>query len=392
MKAPLACALPAISLAVALLAGSPAAAQVAAERTWTRANDSRAIEFPVTAKGNKVLAVDTHTHTLFSDGVVWPSVRLWEAEQDHLAAYAVTDHLEYRPYLADVPSPDHNRPYQIALTEAERIKARAQVIPGAEISRYEPYGHFNALFLTDANALPVDLSMREDPRETLKAARAQGAFIIWNHAWALPGLEPGAADPMPDYQQEILAEGLFDAMEVANSWHVSDDAFRAALVHGLAVIGASDVHTLIDTDLQIPEGQHRTVTLVLAPDDSLDALRQGLFAKRTAALYRQTLYGREAELTEIVGAALRMPGRKRVLNFLAKEVVEVELTNDASIPLQLRFPGHSPLTRPGIVTVPANGALTVQFAGVPDVAAFALPVEVLNAFIAPERPLVITLR
>lgn len=392
MKAPLACALPAISLAAALLAGSPAAAQVAAERTWTRANDSRAIEFPVTAKGNKVLAVDTHTHTLFSDGVVWPSVRLWEAEQDHLAAYVVTDHLEYRPYLADVPSPDHNRPYQIAVTEAERIKARAHVIPGVEISRYEPYGHFNALFLTDANALPVDLSMREDPRETLKAARAQGAFIIWNHAWALPGLEPGAADPMPDYQQEILAEGLFDAMEVANSWQVSDDAFRAALVHGLAVIGASDVHTLIDTDLQIPEGQHRTVTLVLAPDDSLDALRQGLFAKRTAALYRQTLYGREAELTEIVGAALRMPGRKRVLNFLAKEVVEVELTNDASIPLQLRFPGHSPLTRPGIVTVPANGALTVQFAGVPDVAAFALPVEVLNAFVAPERPLVITLR
>ncbi|WP_300577238.1 Sb-PDE family phosphodiesterase [Phenylobacterium sp.] len=383
-------------LAAALLAASlappPTAAQAVGERTWTRANDSRTIEFPTTAKGNKVLAIDTHTHTLFSDGVVWPTVRLWEAEQDHLAAYAVTDHLEYRPYLADVPSQDHNRPYRVAATEAARIKARAHVVPGVEITRHEPYGHFNALFLTDANALPVDTTLRADPRETLKAARAQGAFIIWNHAWVLPGLEPGAADPLPAYQREILAEGLFDAMEVANSWQVSNDAFQTALTHGLAVIGASDVHTLIDTDTQIPEGQHRTVTLVLAADESVEGLRQALFAKRTAVLYRQSLYGREAELSEIVGAALRMPSRKRVTYFLAPDVVEVELTNDASIPLLLRFTSGSPISRPGVVTIPPHGALAVQFAGVADVAAFAPQVEVLNAFVAPDRPLVLTLR
>lgn len=383
-------------LAAALLAASlpppPTAAQSIGERSWTRANDSRAIEFPTTAKGNRVLALDTHTHTLFSDGVVWPTVRLWEAEQDRLAAYAVTDHLEHRPYLADVPSQDQNRPYQVAAAEAARIKARAHVIPGVEITRHEPYGHFNALFLADANALPVDTTLRADPREALKAARAQGAFIIWNHAWVLPGLEPGAADPLPAYQREILAEGLFDAMEVANSWQVSNDAFQTALTHGLAVIGASDVHTLIDTDTQIPEGQHRTVTLVLAADESVEGLRQALFAKRTAVLYRQTLYGRESELSEIVGAALRMPGRKRVMNFLAPDVVEVELTNDASIPLLLRFPSGSPISQPGVVTIPPHGARSVQFAGVADVAAFAPQVEVLNAFVAPDRPLTLSLR
>jgi 3',5'-nucleoside bisphosphate phosphatase len=373
-----------------LVAALPSAAQAPDERSWTRANDTRRIEFPATIKGDRVLAVDTHTHTVFSDGVVWPAVRVWEAEQDHLAAYAVTDHLEVHRYGADISTGDHNRPYAIAAEEAARIAAKTQPIPGVEITRNAPWGHFNALFLKDVNALPVDATMGQDPRPALKAARAQGAFLIWNHPWVLPGLD-AVADPMPAEQRGLLADGLLDAIEIANSSQYSAVAFDMALKHGLAVVGASDVHTPVDVDKQIPEGQHRTVTLVLAPDDSLTSIREALFKKRTAALYRQTLYGREQELSEIVGGSLRVTAKKRVENFLTKDIVEIELRNEASIPFQLRF-ATSPLTSPRVVTVPAHGKLTLQFANVADIAAFAPEAEVLNAFVDPRRALTLTLR
>lgn len=376
----------------ALLSAQPGVAQERDERSWTQANDTRRIDFPVTAKGEPVLAIDTHTHTLFSDGVVWPSLRVWEAEQDHLAAYAVTDHLEAHPYAPDIKTDDHNRAFAIAAKEAARIGARVQPVAGVEITRGVPWGHFNALFLKDANTLAVDPTMSKDPTDVLKAAHAQGAFLIWNHPWVLPGLDPPAADPMPAEQQGLLKQGLIDAIEIANSAQVSTVAFDMALKHGLAVVGSSDVHGAIDADKQIPEGQHRTSTLVIAKDGSVAALREALAQKRTVAFFRRSLYGRERELGEIVGGALRITSRKRAQSFLTKYMVEIELTNAASIPFQLRFVSALALTTPGVVTVPAHGKLTIQFADVADMAAFAPKVEVLNAFVDPRTNLVLALR
>lgn len=381
------------SIAVALLmAAAPAGAQSPPERTSTRAHDTRAIEFPATAAGDRVLAVDTHTHTLFSDGLVWPTIRLWEAERDHLAAYALTDHLEARPHKGDVLGDDRNRPYAIATAEAARIKSRVQPINGAEITRELPWGHFNVLFVTDVNAIPVG-DLKSDPRPALRAARGQGAVIIWNHPWAYPGLDRGAGDPMPAGHRALLADGLMDAVEIANSAQYSSEAFDMALKHGLAVVGASDVHGLIDSDLQIPEGQHRTTTLVLAPDASIAAIRDAVLRKRTAALFRQALYGRERELSEIVGGALRIAGRRRVESFLTRDVVELEVRNDASIPFHLRFdPAAIPLTASRLAVVPARGKLVIQVANVSDLDGFTVKAEVLNAFIEPGRNLALTLR
>ncbi len=388
LKAPLA-----VALAVAaFLSAQPGLAQTAPERTWTRTDDTRRIAFPVTARGEQVLAIDTHTHTAFSDGVVWPTFRLWEAEQDHLAAYGVTDHLDYQRYKADIRVGDHNRPYVIAEEEAKRIASRAQPIRGTEITRDLPWGHFNALFLQDANALPVDLSMKEDPRPALKAARAQGAFVIWNHAWVFPGLEGASADLMPARHRALLSEGLLDAMEIANSLQYSAAAFDVALKNGLAVIGASDVHTAIDVDSQIPEGQHRTATLVIAKNGSLPAIQEALAQKRTAAIFRHSVYGRERELSEIVGGALRIASRKRAESFLAKDIVEIELTNDAFMPFQLRFTSVAPLTTPRVVTIPAHGRLSLQFVNIADMDGFTLQAQVLNAFTDPRTNLTLTLR
>ena len=57
---------------------------------------SRVLVFPDTRDGRRVLSVDLHTHSVFSDGHVWPTVRTWEAQRDGLAAMAGTEHREYQ--------------------------------------------------------------------------------------------------------------------------------------------------------------------------------------------------------------------------------------------------------------------------------------------------------
>ncbi|MBD3647320.1 MAG: PHP domain-containing protein, partial [Pseudomonadales bacterium] len=109
---------------------------------------SRAIVFPDTA-AYKTLVVDLHTHSVFSDGHVWPTVRVAEAERDGLDAFAVTEHLEYQPHITDIPHRDRNRSFE----EANRAAANLDlmVIPGVEITRVDDPGHMNAVFVTDAN-------------------------------------------------------------------------------------------------------------------------------------------------------------------------------------------------------------------------------------------------
>ena len=78
-----------------------------------QATESRELRFPPLKDGRLVLSVDTHTHSVFSDGHVWPSVRVWEANKDRLDAMAITEHLEYQPNRSDIPNPDRNRAFEI---------------------------------------------------------------------------------------------------------------------------------------------------------------------------------------------------------------------------------------------------------------------------------------
>ncbi|NND33908.1 MAG: PHP domain-containing protein, partial [Saprospiraceae bacterium] len=97
------------------------------------------------------LKCDFHIHTVFSDGSVWPNIRVDEALKDGLDAISLTEHLEYQPHGEDIPHPDRNRSFEIA---KEQAKAHdLLVIHGVEITRKLPPGHANAIFITDANAL-----------------------------------------------------------------------------------------------------------------------------------------------------------------------------------------------------------------------------------------------
>ena len=130
----------------------------------------------------KTLKGDFHLHTVFSDGRVWPTVQVREAWRDGLDVIALTDHAEYHPNAPDVRV-DGNRAYEVAKPIAAQLGIL--LIRGVEITKPDPpapsvlpdgSAHFNALFISDANALNTP-----DLMTSLRAAKAQHAFVFWNH-------------------------------------------------------------------------------------------------------------------------------------------------------------------------------------------------------------------
>src|SRR6056297_1931176 len=99
-------------------------------------------------EGYQTLKCDFHTHTMFSDGHVWPNVRVQEAWQEGLDVLAITDHIEYLPHEEYVDI-NHNHAYELAKGMAAR--RNIVFIKGTEITRQTPPGHFNALFIGDAS-------------------------------------------------------------------------------------------------------------------------------------------------------------------------------------------------------------------------------------------------
>ena len=67
----------------------------------------RAIEVP-DIPGFLTLKCDFHTHSVLSDGSVWPNIRVEEAKRDGLDAISLTDHIEYQPHRNDIPHSDRN--------------------------------------------------------------------------------------------------------------------------------------------------------------------------------------------------------------------------------------------------------------------------------------------
>ena len=281
-----------------------------------QAQEHRAIEFP-DIPGFYTLACDLHMHTVFSDGSVWPNIRVEEAHRDELDAIAVTEHLEYLPHRADLPFPDRNRAFEVA--KAANRDHPLIIIPGAEITRAMPPGHVNAIFITDANALVANQGETEiEIMEIFEQTREQGAFTFWNHpAWTSQRAD-GIAE-LEDLHRTLIDEGLLHGIEVANQFTYSDEALQIALDHDLTIIGTSDVHGLIDWDFEVAQGGHRPVTLVFAEDQTAESIHEGLQQRRTIAWHRNTLIGRESEILPLIHASITVAGaefrpRTSVLN------------------------------------------------------------------------------
>ena len=238
--------------------------------------------------GYKTLKCDFHMHTIFSDGIVWPTFRVDEAWEEGLDAIAITDHIENQPSKKYVGG-DHNASYEIALP---RAKAKGIIlIRAGEITRKMPPGHLNGLFLKDVNLLDTP-----DVKDAIKAASDQGGFVLWNH--------PGWKAQQPDtclwmeMHEELFKEGLIHGIEVFNEKEWYPIALDWCLNKEIAVIGNSDIHN-INAHYYDVENGHRPMTLVFANDRSEEAIKEAMFAQRTVAWFDDKLAGKEEYLDEL---------------------------------------------------------------------------------------------
>ncbi len=329
--------------------------------------------------GYQTLQCDFHMHTVFSDGDVWPTVRVEEAWREGLDALAITDHNEYTPHNADLPK-NVERPYQIALPAAQALGLT--LIRGAEITKEIPTGHYNALFLDS-----IAKTDRKNLMEAVGAAVKQGGFVWWNH----PGWHQEHA---PTYwheaQDSLLARGWMHGIEVANGPDYYPEAHAWCIQHNLTMLGNSDIHDPVFMEYDPYGGDRRTITLVFATGHSEAEIREALFAHRTAVLCRDTLYGMEKQLRPLYEASWELVNPELTINGRGEAQLQVRNLSDLPFHLaavdslaELHFPPTVTLEPRAVVCL----GLSARSDSLSGVRRISLPYVVRNVHPAPGQPL-----
>ena len=301
--------------------------------------------------GYHVYKADLHLHTMFSDGNVTPEFRVQEAWYDGLDVIAITDHIEGRKwegkmlkflkgYLPKGTVPvndkvsrqpadkrgiqaDLNVSYQSAAAVADEYGMT--VIPGAEITR-EPVaiGHFNALFIKDANKI-----YDANPAVAIENARQQGALIQHNH----PGWRRTSVK-MTEFETQVYEKGYINGIEVMNGSQFYPSVLQRAQERRLYVAANTDMH--LTTQLYY-QGEQRNMTLIFAKDKSLKSLKEALKERRTLAYSYGTVAGDEQLVKDFFLACIHA----EVIKTDANGKHKVMLTNNSSVDFHLNFNGNS---------------------------------------------------
>lgn len=322
--------------------------------------------------GYKTLKCDFHIHTVFSDGLVWPTIRVDEAMREGLDAIAITDHIEYHPHDKDIPLTDLNRSYEIARDYASN--KGVVVIHGSEITRSMPPGHLNALFIQDGNKLRQD-----DPLAVVREAKKQGGWIFWNHPmWVAQ--KPDGVSELTDMHRQMLKEGLIDGIEIVNELSFSDEAIQIGMKNNLTLMGNSDLHGIAEWIFAQGEAGHRPVTLVFATEKSENAIHEALQNRRTVVWYENTLAGREEYLVPLIQSSLQVVSAEYTPK---TTVVSVVLENLSDADFQLENAGDfSFYNHAAFLTVKAHEKTVLEVKTLRQVPSFQLSFKVFNAVTA----------
>ena len=293
--------------------------------------------------GYKTLKCDFHVHTIFSDGSVKPEERVHEGIIRGLDVMAITDHIEYRPNQ-DFIKADHNESYKRAKQIADHTNLI--LIPGAEITRSKPFGHVNALFITDANELD-----QKDPLAAVDKAIAQGGFIMWNH----PGWPNDTTTLYPVHMQ-MIKDKKIHGVEIVNGFEYYPKAFNYCDTHNLAYMGNTDIHGVYTLTYRTDK-QYGPMTLVFARERNSASVKEALLEQRSVVKFGDLLIGSEKNLTALAKACLAYEVKK-----VNQSDVDVKVTNKSSLTFELRV-GSRIIPIPGLQSAefkaPLNG--TVDF-------------------------------
>jgi hypothetical protein len=301
----------------------PVAMLIMQMNVFAQPNTRRVINMP-DIPGFLTLVCDFHMHTVFSDGEVWPSVRVAEAWQEGLDVMAITDHIEYHPHAEDIPV-KFGRAYEIAKPHADQMGLL--LIRAAEITRAMPPGHYNCLFLEDVGALD-----KEDFWASIGAAVDQGAFIFWNH----PGWKQ--KDEVPIWypaHDTIFNLGWMHGMEIVNGDSYYPLAYQWCLEKGITIMGNSDVHNPTGLDFPLDYEKTRSLTLVFAREKNKESVKEALVDGRTAVWKGDELYGQAAYLKAIFDRSVRVLAQP--VRLIGSEFSFIQVINEADIVFELKM-------------------------------------------------------
>ena len=372
----------------------------------------RTMSFPDT-KEYLTISTDLHTHSVFSDGHVWPNIRVAEARKDNIDVLAITEHLEYQPHIMHIPHENRNAAY----IEAKRSASGTDliVINGSEITREMPPGHINAIFVKDANKLykfdqkllpeakeliqeraqgaelPKEqmqvienyaLGNLHPPLEALKEAKNQGAFVFWNHPMWGSQASDGIAR-LDEMHKEFITKDLLHGIEIVNTGTYSEEAFNIALENNLALIGTSDVHDLIEWDYDAHNNEHRPVTLVFAKERNEASIKEALFDRRTVVVFKDRLIGKSEHLLPLLESIISISsnGYRK-----GTQILKIEILNNSSANMVLEnLSEFNFADSDDLISIPKNGKVTLQVKTLEVLNNLDLKFRILNALTAPKQ-------
>ena len=372
----------------------------------------RTMSFPDT-KEYLTISTDLHTHSVFSDGHVWPNIRVAEAQKDDIDVLAITEHLEYQPHIMHIPHENRNAAY----IEAKRSASGTDliVINGSEITREMPPGHINAIFVKDANKLykfdqellPEAKELIQEraqgaelpeeqmqvienyalgnlypPLEALKEAKKQGAFVFWNHPMWGSQASDGIAR-LDEMHKEFITKDLLHGIEIVNTGTYSEEAFNIALENNLALIGTSDVHDLIEWDYDAHNNEHRPITLVFAKKRNEASIKEALFDRRTVVVFKDRLIGRSEHLLPLLESIISISsnGYRK-----GTQILKIEILNNSSANMVLEnLSEFNFADSDDLISIPKNGKVTLQVKTLEVLNNLDLKFRILNALTAPKQ-------
>jgi hypothetical protein len=237
-----------------------------------------------------------------------------------------------------------------------------------------PPGHFNAIFIDDANKLLIE----GDSLAGIIEANNQGAFVFWNHPhWTnkSEGRMDGIAKLDPVHK-ELISNNLVHGLEVANEDTYSEEALEIAIDNNLTVLGNSDIHGLVDWDFDIPNGGHRPLTFVITKDYSQNSIKESLFQGHTFVWFKDLLIGKEENIKPIIESNIKFKSNGYIGE---TTVLEIEISNLSSLPISLEYQGEYTFYKNSkFIKILPNSSFKIQIKTISKVETISLPFNILN--------------
>lgn len=327
--------------------------------------------------GYQTLKCDLHMHSVFSDGSVWPTVRVEEALAEGLDVIALTDHAEYHPKKNQIPV--DNRIGTTLVANAAKDKPLI-LISGCEISATPD--HFNAIFIDHQED---SLLLSKIPAVRIKAAKDQGGFVFWNH----PGWTARAKDghaPVDEGFYKLMEARQINGIEVSNGVEFYTDILDVARKYNLTLMGNSDIHG--PSHYWLSPDSHRTITLVFSKERSAAGVREALESHRTVVYSGNFLIGKPELLKELFMSSLHIVTRY----WKGTTIAEMTITNSSDVNFICRNTGEYIFHNSAYsFTLPAHATTTLCVRTNQPVLGFNLDLIVDNLITGPRESLKLTL-